>query len=147
MRLLTLFVAALAIVAVEASAQTPLIGQTNIARPGGVYTTLSVGEPAACAQLCSEDGICMAWTFRAARDGACELKAIAASPVVEIGAISGLSSRAPDFARRLAAPAQSADAEIDATEPQASDGLLGGPVGSGPVSLRPRLAEGGASGR
>jgi hypothetical protein len=138
MRTLILFAAVLAIFAVEASAQTSLIGQYNIARPGGVYTTLSVGEPAACAQLCSEDAICMAWTFRAAREGDCELKAVASSPVVEIGAISGLSSRAPDFTRRLAAPTIQQDAAP--IETAANGELLGGPL-AGPVPLRPRTSD------
>ncbi|MEJ0060465.1 MAG: PAN domain-containing protein [Terricaulis sp.] len=140
MRTLILFAAVLAIFAVEAAAQTPLIGQANIARPGGVYTTLSVREPAACAQLCSEDAICMAWTFRAQRDGDCELKAVASSPVVEMGAISGLSSRAPDFARRLAAPAVPENASYSALETAENGELLGGPL-TAPVSLRPRTNE------
>lgn len=154
MRVLPAIAAFACMLSLEAMAQTSLVGQSDTARPGGVYTNLSVPNAAACAQLCSEDGICLAWTFRAARNGACELKAVAPNAVSEIGAVSGLSSRAPEFTRRLAASAppesaspQTAAADEASTEPLSlintpqSEALLGGPTALSPISLRPRLEE------
>jgi len=98
-----------------ALAQEVLIGARDTARPGGSYATLPSADAANCARLCTADGLCMAWTQRA--DAMCELKAVVPAPVTMQGAISGLSARAPDFARRVAvAAATPATAEI-ATEP------------------------------
>lgn len=74
----------------------------GLARPGGVYATQPTSDPAACAQACASDGLCMAWMLR---DNLCELKAVAPAPIADSGAISGLSARAPDFARHVAAQA------------------------------------------
>ena len=134
--------AACAALGVQAQAQAPLIGQSDVARPGGFYVLLSAPDAAACARLCAEDSICMAWTFRAP---ACELKAVVPAPVAERGAISGLSARAPDFVRRIAlaeAPeALTAPESIPDPAPSAeavsTDELLGGPAPS--LALRPRL--------
>lgn len=108
MRLLLAPAAIVAVSAAQAVAQAPLIGQQDIAYPGGVYISLAVEDAAACARQCTQDEICMAWTYRAEAENSCELKAVVAAPVPETGARSGLSARAPDFARRLAnvAPAE-----------------------------------------
>ncbi|HWA00148.1 MAG TPA: PAN domain-containing protein [Caulobacterales bacterium] len=125
-----------------ASAQTPPVGQVDVAFQGGGYASLHGESAAACAQLCAQDNICMAWTFRAAQQGACELKAVIPHATPETGAVSGLSSRAPDFARQLAeaAPAKAPVAAVtrgaadvvaaNASDPAAGAGpqeLLGGP--------------------
>ena len=140
-----------------AAAQTPLIGEADTALPGGVYATMNADSVVACAQLCAADGLCLAWTYRAAANGACELKAVLPRPVAEAGAISGASSRAPAFAQALAAtPAASAPAQIadnsgaSAPHPASSkpdiqsdveSQLLGGPEISTAIALRSRLPE------
>ncbi|MES1199390.1 MAG: PAN domain-containing protein [Pseudomonadota bacterium] len=128
---------------IAAAAQTPLIGRQDIAFTGGVYTSLNLADTAACAQACAQDSICMAWTFRAAQGGACELKAVIPHAVNESGAVSGLSSRAPDFARSLAAsapvqpPAEQKPAEFDTSKDQAAPtDLLGGPPADPTLQLR-----------
>ena len=112
--------------------------EPNIARPGGGYDTLQLASADACASACAEDALCMAWTLTAA--GQCELKAIAPHPIAANGATSGLSARAPGFAR-LATPQQPAAAppelraqlpDILATSPPSAAhdndaDLLGGP--------------------
>ena len=105
MRLLLAPAVIIAVFAAQALAQSPLAGEPNTARPGGVYTSLTVDDANACARLCAEDSICMAWTYRALPNRACELKAVVTPAVTDIAAVSGLSSRAPDFTRRIAAAA------------------------------------------
>jgi len=139
-----------------ASAQTPLIGQSDTALPGGVYAALNVGSAGACAQQCADDRICMAWTYRAAQNGACELKAVVPHPVEETGAISGTSSRAPAFARDLAgvatpsaaAPGEQTKVALNTTPTQGgaasadpSSQLLGGPSPGPDLGLRPQLPD------
>lgn len=139
---------------VEAAAEAPVPGQSDIARRGGVYTSLSVRDPAACASACAADGLCLAWTYLPSN--ACELTAIASAPVVLPGARSGLSNRAPDFARRIsyapepvaldpnpaaARPAHpNHPAAPNANDP--GDELLGGPLNSAENDLRLRLGDG-----
>ena len=131
--------------ALAAAAQEVLIGERDIARPGGSYVTLAVADAAACASLCGRDGLCLAWTHRAA--GMCELKAVTPPPVATLGARSGLSQRAPDFARRLPLPelahAEPPAATIAAAEPpmRSEVALLGGPDPEDEW-LRPRLGGG-----
>src|SRR5512147_407839 len=96
---LMLAAGAIAAIATLARAETPLVGEQGIARPGGVYTTVRISDATQCAALCTRDSICMAWTQL--DSGVCELKAVAPSPVAQSGAVSGLSPRAPDFARRV----------------------------------------------
>ena len=106
----TLISLVLCATAATAWAQEALIGARDTARPGGSYATLPSADAAACARLCTGDGLCMAWTQRA--DAMCELKAVVPAPVSLAGATSGLSARAPEFARRLAV------AETTPTQPQ-----------------------------
>lgn len=87
--------------AINAFAQAPLIGERDTARPGGIYTQLRTSDAGACALLCDQDGLCLAWTYRET-DAACELKAVVPQAIAEAGATSGLSARAPDFTRRVA---------------------------------------------
>ncbi|MGE0596601.1 MAG: PAN domain-containing protein [Hyphomonadaceae bacterium] len=143
-----------------AAAEAP-IGDWNVDRPGAVYTSLRVDGALACAALCAEDGICMAWTLR---ERTCELKAVAPAPIWAEGVVSGLSMRAPSFARRtvLTAHAAPPSAQTVATalpanvfpadeliEPlsetallNADEALLGGPQNDN-AHLRPRLAAAG----
>lgn len=118
--------------------------ELGYARPGGVYATLTDFDAQRCAQACADDGICLAWTLTPAR--ACELKAVAPAATPQTGSISGLSSRAPAFARLVAAPAPQAPPLRAAFAPPApartstpvparvleeqpdETGLLGGPL-------------------
>lgn len=131
-----------------ALAQEALVGARDTARPGGSYATLPSVDAAACARLCTGDGLCMAWTQRA--DAMCELKAVVPAPVALTGATSGLSARAPDFARRLAvaetAPAAPeiasetvAEAKTSASDASADLALLGGLTDT-ENPLRPRFS-------
>lgn len=129
-----------------ATAQEDRIGERDVARPGGAYATLTIADAAACAQLCSRDGLCMAWTQRS--DGMCELKAVIPPPVATAGARSGLSVRAPEFARHVALPALSIapppTEAPDTVEPPATRSelaLLGGPE-DGDDTLRLRFGRG-----
>lgn len=135
MRKLLVIAAALAASAAGASAF-----EFGYARPGGVYATLSNFDAQRCAQACADDGICLAWTLTASAN--CELKAVAPAATPQQGAISGLSSRAPAFARLVAAPAPQAPPLRAAFAPPApvqtparvleeqpdETGLLGGPL-------------------
>src|SRR5262249_39784861 len=123
---------------VSAAAQTPLIGLTDTALPGGAYVTLPASSAIASAQQCSDDRMCLARTYRAAANS-CELKAVVPHPVSETGAISGMSSRAPAFAQQIAAtPAAAPETKVASADPKdaaapvsesdASAGLLGGPA-------------------
>ncbi|MET0182516.1 MAG: PAN domain-containing protein [Caulobacterales bacterium] len=76
--------------------------EAHTARPGGVYASTFAANADECARTCGEDALCMAWTFKS--DGGCELKAVAPAPMAQNGATSGLSSRAPEFARLVATP-------------------------------------------
>lgn len=144
----TLVFAISALVATAAAAASPSLdlGDPDTARPGGVYTTLTVADAAACVRLCAQDSLCMAWTLRAS--GACELKAVITPRVAEYGARSGLSARAPAFARTIADTRPALAPEIEAppalalrmasSAPPAStnDELLGG---DDTEDLRPRI--------
>jgi len=61
------------------------------AASGGVYASSPSRDAAACARLCADDGLCMAWSYQA--DGACELRATV--PQAQSGVAFGLSRRAP----------------------------------------------------
>jgi PAN domain len=141
MRALLLASALIVALGASAFAQAPLIGERDTARPGGVYSSLTTADAAACAQLCAEDGICMAWTFRTAPTRTCELKAVAPPPIAETGAHSGLSARAPAFAQRLraSAPDESVALAIAAALPEEeiAGELLGGPIAEPPPTAPP----------
>jgi hypothetical protein len=144
----TLITLALCASAAGALAQEALIGARDTARPGGSYATLPSADAAACARLCTMDGLCMAWTQRA--DATCELKAVVPAPVAMAGATSGLSTRAPDFARRLAvadttgpqheiAPEPVAETRSSSADTPAELALLGGLTDAN-NPLRPRFS-------
>lgn len=130
-------------VVLAVSAASAAAFELGYARPGGVYATLTNFDAPRCAQACADDGICLAWTLTAA--AACELKAVAPSATPQTGAISGLSYRAPAFARLVAAPQPEApplraafappqtpspaQTRARMTEEQPDEtGLLGGPL-------------------
>lgn len=136
----------------QARAQKLEFGEEGISRPGGVYMSLSTEDAPACARLCETDGLCLAWTFFEA--GVCDLKAIVPIAIVQQGARSGLSVRAPVFARRMPIP-RASPRPSPAPEPAASSpsslpitdtdsALLGGPSTDLPEALRPRLGAAGA---
>jgi PAN domain len=125
------------------------IGEANMARPGGTYSSIEADDPAACAQICVDDTICMAWSFR---ENTCELKATVPAQVAQSGATSGVSTRAPGYLRIryeapvAADPAASAEVRVEADPPSpvasleeddVSLALLGGPEPE--ESLRTRL--------
>jgi hypothetical protein len=90
----------IACAALTARAQAPSPTSIDMDRPGGGYASVPAQSPPSCAALCAQDPICMAWSVRAE---SCELKAVIPQPVSSPGAVSGLSSRAPEFSRRIAA--------------------------------------------
>jgi hypothetical protein len=139
----------------HAAAQSGPAGDADVARPGGVYNLLTAPNASACAQACTDDGICMAWTFQAG--GACELKAVAPAPVRAMGARSGLSSRTPPGLRQAdanalraltpiiaeAPPPPAANPQLAAITTLDDSGLLGGLEDDAPETLRPRLGSAG----
>lgn len=158
MRLLRVLVltAAAAVFGVHAAAQSGPAGDADVARPGGVYNLLTTATADACASACAEDGICIAWTYLPG--GACELKAVAPTPVRSIGARSGLSARTPAALRQADAMALSQLPAAPALRPQMlaesapsapiyggvdDSGLLGGVQDDTPEPLRPRLGSAG----
>lgn len=111
----------------------------NLARLQGAYATAPVTNAAACARLCADDGLCIAWTLET--NGTCSLTAIAAPGVAQTGAISGFSDRAPASLRAPAAlrpppePLRTTTAAIFAAPEAPAElapddfALLGGPEG------------------
>jgi hypothetical protein len=115
---------------------------TGETRAASAYTSLTLSSPAACARACADDGICMAWSFRA--ENTCELSAVVATPPPGVIA-SGFAERAPTIALRqltvaatpIATPivddsAATPTPELDGAPAPAevadgSDLLLGGP--------------------
>ncbi len=87
------------------------------ASPAGAYTRMAARDAAACARACAEDGICMAWTYRA--ENACELAANVPTAAPADAAAFGLSPRAPAFAqmRALSAPPPPPPQMLAAIEP------------------------------
>jgi hypothetical protein len=67
----------------------------------GVYSSSTAHDAAACARMCDDDGLCVAWSFH--EDGACELRATA--PSQPGGAAHGWSRRAPEGLRLASMPA------------------------------------------
>lgn len=107
--------------------------------PPGVYDFQDQADVQACAHVCAEDTLCVAWTFGGA--GKCALMAAAPSQT-EAGWVSGLSPNAPAFVRTAAASPVSAAIETPRPTPAPSPettaeaALLGGPDDS---ALRTRL--------
>lgn len=90
-----LIVVALAIAAAPAGA---------VGKSPGAYANVAVRDAAACARLCADDGLCMAWTLYSG--GACELTAVVPAEAPADSAGFGLASRALAFAARPVAVAQ-----------------------------------------
>ncbi len=146
MRFHTVFITA----AIAACSLAAVGAPARAANQAGAYQTLSAANAAACARSCEEDGLCIAWTFA---DSACSLSAVAPQQPASV-ITSGLSTRAPSFARAqaelrhveqpavLEAPvtppleAQQAPTRAQMTYEEASLALLGGPEDE---ALRPRL--------
>lgn len=98
--------------------------EPGLARPGGVYAVIPASDAMDCAQACEADALCMSWTFMADASGpSCELKAVIPHTVPETRATSGLSARAPAFARL-----------VGAREPIGQPRTLTGPVSASPVA-------------
>jgi len=131
MRLPFVLISALAFGIAAANATEPL--------RNGAYASLTTTNAAACARACADDGICMAWSFRA--ESACDLSAVVPASAPEGALASGISSRAPVFALRQTTPPpapmiEAAPAQNNAETPEAVDPLaetdaelvlLGGP--------------------
>lgn len=93
--IMPLVVIALAIAAAPAGA---------VGKSPGAYANVAVRDAAACARLCADDGLCMAWTLYSG--GACELTAVVPTEAPADSAAFGLADRAPVFAARPVAVAQ-----------------------------------------
>ena len=107
--------------------------------PPGVYDFQDQPDAPACAHVCADDSLCVAWTFGG--PGKCALMAAAPQEAAEAGWVSGLSPNAPGFVRASASTAvAAADAPAPPPAPSpettAETALLGGPDES---SLRSRL--------
>mgnify|MGYP001357910258 CR=1 FL=1 len=92
---------------------------------GGAYASLPAADAAACARLCADDALCMAWSFQDAR--LCHLRATA-PPEAPTGLAHGLSERASGELRRMLirdsdilGPTAS---QADAAPPEASTGVI-----------------------
>lgn len=128
------YLASLAIIVIAQAGAAWATGDLNTARPGAAFATLQAESAPACERLCADDTLCMAWNFHA---NSCELKAVVPTAVAQVGAISGLSSRAPVTMRAPPvltpppAPTDAPPAEELAAEPVSEDeislALLGGP--------------------
>lgn len=144
MRTLVPFIVLFASVA--AALDVSASGEKGVSRSAGAFAVFEVSDPDACARRCAEDSLCIAWTFRSS--GACELTAIVPAAVAEPGAVSGLSARAPAFARSAPAPApadhptQEAEEVVTAAvdEDDASAQLLGA-ADDASVDLRLRFGQ------
>ncbi len=96
--------------------------------PPGAYATRVATDERACANQCAADNLCMSWRYESSPRGSCGLYAVA------YGGASGLSPRAPQFARLddasgASAPASTAaPAHVAAPKPDKIDthALLGG---------------------
>lgn len=120
-----------------------MAGAAFAAPPPGVYDFQDQPDPQACAHVCADDSLCVAWTFGGA--GKCALMAAAPREPAE-GWVSGISPNAPSFVRAAAAapitaaptsPAPEASRQADVQpETGAETALLGGPDDG---SLRTRL--------
>lgn len=122
-----LIIAAVLAFSAEATA-SGAAGEFNTARPGAAYLSSPAADADACARRCAEDGLCIAWTLQST--SACELHANASAPIVTPGAYSGLSPRAPAFARALALqapPAETVNASATNAAPAGEDHLARAP--------------------
>ncbi|MEZ5960195.1 MAG: PAN domain-containing protein [Hyphomonadaceae bacterium] len=128
------YIVSLALIAIAQMGAAWAIGEPNVARPGATYATTEAATPAACERLCTDDGLCMAWSFQA---NSCELKAVVPAAIPQDGVISGVSHRAPAALRARYAPVQEpatpqariefAEAAPAPVEDEISMALLGGP--------------------
>lgn len=125
-----------------------MAGAAFAAPPPGIYDFQDQPDSQACAHVCADDTLCVAWTFGG--PGKCGLLA-AAPEVTEAGWVSGLSPNAPNFLRREAQVAPEATSAPQATpsepsppsehaeaqpETEMETALLGGPEEG---ALRARL--------
>lgn len=87
------------------------------ARASGAYASAAAADAAACARRCTDDGLCVAWSYLST--GACELRANA--PATPIGVAQGFSSRAPASLREIAALEPAVSANVDENEHPPAD--------------------------
>jgi len=124
------------------------------ASAAGVYTSVTARSAAACARLCADDGLCVAWNFTT--ENACEMRATAPT---SFGPTSGVSARAPEalrqsFANHVSPPQPQASATPVAATPEApfaaviaddeddeDDGELLGGLNEHSAAIRPRLGD------
>ncbi len=62
----------------------------------GAYASHTAQTPEACARICADDGLCVAWSLTA--EGLCHLRAT--TPEAPAGIASGFSQRAPAALRQ-----------------------------------------------
>lgn len=73
-----------------------MAGAAFAAPPAGIYDFQNQPDPQACAHVCTDDSLCVAWTFGG--PGKCGLMA-AAPETTQEGWVSGVSPNAPSFLR------------------------------------------------
>lgn len=66
------------------------------AHAAGAYASFTARDAAACARLCADDGLCIAWAM--SPNGTCELRATA--PSEPLSGAYGYSTRAPENLRQ-----------------------------------------------
>lgn len=103
------------------------------AAAAGAYASLPARDGQACARLCADDGLCVAWRLTA--EGACQLRAT--TPEAPSGLANGFSQRAPASLRQAfvnltppaasAQPTEQSSAAAPADTANDDTGLLGGP--------------------
>src|SRR5690242_2649008 len=86
-----------------------MAGAAFAAPPPGIYDFQDQPDAQACAHVCADDSLCVAWTFGG--PGKCGLMAAAPNQRAEAGWQTGLSPNAPSFLRSApAAPETAASA-------------------------------------
>ncbi|ANP44899.1 PAN domain-containing protein [Candidatus Viadribacter manganicus] len=143
------YLASVAVLAIAQIGAAWALADNNVARPGGTYASLEAETATDCERLCTDDTLCMAWSFHA---NSCEFKAIVPAATPQEGIISGVSARAPASMRARFEPVPAATPtaliaeEHEALETPVAAGrpedeislaLLGGPVAE--QELRSRL--------
>jgi hypothetical protein len=109
-----------------------MASMATAASASGAFATLPAADGDACARVCADDTLCMAWRFEA---GSCDLRATVPGDLID--AASGLSQRALDAGFSPAAKPAVGEAPISQTAKGAveavtgtahpADALLGGP--------------------
>jgi len=92
-----------------------LAGAAFASPPPGVYDFQDQATAEACAHVCADDSLCVAWTFGGA--GKCALMANSPRQPAEEGWVSGFSPNAPSFVRVSASASAATGKEAPAPTP------------------------------